>query len=156
MRIVLRPSPSVLLSFAIAAVGVAGVVVVAVATDAGTAPGSGQKTFDAPGCLPRAYHGPGPRDRYILNRNCPTPTPVLVAEPIGRGARGWLVELDASKSFDPMGGRLIDFAWTLGPGTERHGRKIRVDFRPGAHPVILHVTNDSGLTGTRVEEVSVP
>lgn len=145
-----------LATFLLAAVAIAGTLAVALLTDAGRAPASGQKTFDAPGCLPRAYHGPGPRDRYLLNRNCPTPTPVLVAETIGRGARGWLVELDASKSFDPMGGRLVDFAWALGPGPQRHGRKIRVDFRPGAHPVTLYVTNDNGLTGALVEEVSVP
>jgi hypothetical protein len=145
-----------LLSLILVALALAGTVAVALATDGGSAPGSGQKTFDAPGCLPRAYHGPGPRGRYLLNRNCPTPTPVLVAETIGRGARGWLVELDASKSFDPMGGRLLDFAWALGPGPQRHGRRIRVEFRPGAHSVVLHVTNDSGLTGTLAEEISVP
>jgi len=146
----------VLATLPLAAVAIVGTLTVALLTDAGHAPGSGQKTFDAPGCLPRAYHGPSSRDRYLLNRNCPTPTPVLVAETIGRGTRGWLVELDASKSFDPMGGRLTDFAWALGPGPQRHARRIRVEFRPGAHPVVLHVTNDSGLTGTLAEEVSIP
>lgn len=145
-----------LVTLLLAAVAIVGTLAVAVSTDAGRAPGSGQKTFDAPGCLPRAYDGPGAHDHYLLNRNCPTPTPVLIAETIGRAPRGWLVELDASKSFDPMGGRLLDFAWALGPGPQRHGRRIRVDFRPGTHPVILHVTNDSGLTGTFAEEVSVP
>jgi hypothetical protein len=145
-----------LLSLVLAALALAGALAVAVATDAGSAPGSGQKTFDAPGCLPSAYDGPGRRGHYLLNRNCPTPTPVLVAKTVGRGGGGWLVELDASKSYDPMGGRLVDFAWALGPGPQRHGRKIRVDFRPGTHPVVLHVTNDSGLTGTLAEGVSVP
>lgn len=145
-----------LLSLVLVALALAGTVAVAVTTDAGSAPGSGQKTFDAPGCLPRAYHGPGPHDRYLLNRNCPTPTPVLIAETLGRGAHGWLVALDAGESFDPMGGRLVDFAWALGPGPQRHGKRIRVDFRPGTHPVVLHVTNDSGLTGTVVKEVSIP
>jgi hypothetical protein len=146
----------VLVTLPLAAVAIVGILTVALLTDTGRAPGSGQKTFDAPGCLPRAYHGPGPRDRYLLNRNCPTPTPVLITETIGRAGRGWLVELDASKSFDPMGGRLIDFSWALEPGPQRHGRKIRVDLRPGTYPVVLHVTNDSGLTGTLVKEVSVP
>jgi hypothetical protein len=152
----LKISPAMLFSLLLVALALAGTVAVALATDGGSAPGSGQKTFDAPGCLPRAYQGPGPRNRYLLNRNCPTPTPVLVAATIGRAARGWLVELDASKSFDPMGGRLVDFAWALGPGPQRHGRRIRVEFGPGAHAVVLHVTNDSGLTGTLAQEVSVP
>jgi len=145
-----------LLSLVLVALALAGTVAVAVATDAGSAPASGQKTFDAPGCLPRAYDGPGRGGRYLLNRNCPTPTPVLVTKIIDRGGGGWLVELDASRSFDPMGGRLVDFAWALGPGPQRHGRRIRVDLRPGTHPIVLHVTNDSGLTGTLAEEVSVP
>lgn len=145
-----------LLSLVLVALALAGTVAVALATDAGSAPGSGQKTFDAPGCLPRAYDGPGRRAHYLLNRNCPTPTPVLVAKTIGHSEGGWLVELDASKSFDPMGGRLIAFSWALGPGPQRHGRKIRVALLPGRHPVVLHVTNDSGLTGTVAEEVSVP
>jgi hypothetical protein len=145
-----------LLSLVLVALALAGTVAVALATDAGSAPGSGQKTFDAPGCLPRAYDGPGRSGRYLLNRNCPTPTPVLASETIGRSGGGWLVELDASKSFDPMGGRLIDFAWALGPGPQRHGKRIRVDLRPGTHPIVLHVTNDSGLAGTLAEEVSVP
>lgn len=145
-----------LLSLVLVALALAGTVAVALATDVGSAPGSGQKTFDAPGCLPRSYDGPGHSGHYLLNRNCPTPTPVLVAETIGRSTRGWLVELDASKSFDPMGGRLVDFSWALEPGPQRHGRTIRVSLRPGVHPVVLHVMNDSGLTGTLVKEVSVP
>ncbi|HMC49216.1 MAG TPA: hypothetical protein VKH20_01080 [Solirubrobacterales bacterium] len=152
----MKASPAMLLSLALAALALAGTVAVALGTDVGSAPGSGQKTFDAPGCLPRAYDGPGRRGHYLLNRNCPTPSPVLIAKTIGRVRRGWLVELDASKSFDPMGGRLTEFSWALEPGPQRHGRTIRVEWPAGTHPVVLHVTNDSGLTGTLAETVSVP
>jgi PKD domain len=152
----LKASPSALLALALAAIAVAGTVAVALATDAGGAPGSGQKVFDAPGCLPKAYHGPGRTGHYLLGRNCPTPTPVIVAETIATD-RGYRVALDGSRSFDPMGGRLVEFTWDLGPGPDRKGRRITVTYAdPGPHAVILYVTNDSGLTGTLREEISAP
>jgi hypothetical protein len=148
MRIVLRPSPSVLLSFAIAAVGIVGVVVVAVASDAGTAPGSGQKIFDAPGCLPKSYAGPGRAGRYLLNRNCPTPTAVIVPETV-RVGDAWQVVWDGSRSFDPIGGRLVHYAWSVEGSPPRAGPRLTVRYdRPGVHSVVLHVTDDSGLIGT--------
>lgn len=156
MRTVLRPSLSVLLSFAIAAVGVAGVIVVAAATDAGTAPGSGQKVFDAPGCLPRSYAGPGRAGRYLLNRNCPTPTAVIFSR-TARVADAWRVVWDGSRSFDPIGGRLVHYAWSVEGGPPRSGPRLAVRYdRPGVHSVVLHVTDDSGLVGTAAGTVELP
>ncbi len=152
----MRLSIPVLLSFAVAAVGVAGVVVVASATRSGTAPGSGQKVFDAPGCLPKSYAGPGRNGRYLLNRNCPTPTAVILR----RSARVdgvWRVTWDGSRSFDPIGGRLVGYAWSVDEGPQRPGRRITVGFdRPGPHSVVLFVTDDSGLTGTARQTVRLP
>lgn len=138
----------VLLSIAIAAVGTFGLALVAWATDAGTAPGNGQRTFDAPGCLPRAYAGPGHKGHYMLNRNCPTPTPVILRR-VARDGSGWRVAWDGSRSFDPMGGNLVGFAWSFDQRPQRQGRKVVVRYSsPGVHTVVLYVTNDSGLTGT--------
>jgi len=156
MRIVLRPSLPVLLSLAIAAVGVAGVFVVAVATDAGTAPGSGQKVFDAPGCLPKSYAGPGRAGRYLLNRNCPTPTAVIVSE-TARVGGAWRVVWDGSRSFDPIGGRLVHYAWSIEGGPLRSGPRLAVRYsRPGVRSVVLHVSDDSGLIGTATGTVKLP
>ncbi len=140
----------------IAAVAVAGTVAVAVATGGATAPASGQKVFDAPGCLPVSYDGPGRRPHYLLGRDCPTPTPVIVTAVSRRGGARRVV-LDGSRSFDPMGGRLTEFSWALGPGPQRKGRRIVVTgWRAGPHPVVLYVSNDTGLTGTLAEVVTVP
>lgn len=134
----------------------AGTIAVALATGGAAAPASGQKVFDAPGCRPRSYAGPGRKPHYLLGRNCPTPTPVIVASLSRRGG-GWRVVLDGSRSFDPMGGRLTEFSWALGPGPRHQGRRIVVTgWRAGPHRVVLYVSNDSGLTGTLAEVVTVP
>ena len=152
----MRRSIPVLLSFAIAAVGIAGVIALAVATDAGTAPGSGQKFFDAPGCLPKSYSGPGQSGHYLLNRNCPTPTAVVVQRSV-RVGRGWRVTWDGSRSFDPIGGRLVSYAWSVEGGPQRPGRRFSVLYdRPGPHSVVLYVTDDSGLTGTATATATLP
>jgi hypothetical protein len=154
--IALRPSIPLLLSFAIAAVGVVGVIAVALSTDAGTAPGSGQKFFDAPGCLPKSYAGPGSSGSYLLNRNCPTPTAVIVhrTERVG-GA--WRVTWDGSRSFDPIGGHLVHYAWRVEGSPPRPGRELPVLYgRPGQRSVVLYVTDDSGLTGTATGTVTLP
>jgi hypothetical protein len=149
----LKPSIPVLLSLVVAAVGVVGVVVVAAATDVGVAPGNGEKVFDAPGCLPKSYAGPGRRGHYQLNRNCPRPRPVIVRR-VSRAGGEWLVTWDGSRSFDPMGGKLVEFEWRLDDGHVRSGRKIVIRYRhPGPHSVVLYVTNDSGLYGTEKQTV---
>jgi hypothetical protein len=146
----------VLLSIAIAAVGAFGLVLVALATDAGTAPGNGQQTFDAPGCLPRAYAGPGHKGHYLLNRNCPTPTAVILRH-VSRDGRAWRVSWDGSRSFDPMGGRLVSYAWSFDGGPQRNGRRVSIHFRrAGVHTVALYVTDDSGLTGAEQQSLVLP
>jgi hypothetical protein len=150
----LKHSASFVLAVALAAVAVAGALFVALATGGAPAPASGQKTFDAPGCLPPSYSGPGHVPHRLLGRNCPTPTPVIVAS-FDRGGRR--VILDGSLSFDPMGGKVVGWSWALGPGPQREGKRIVVaDWAPGPHVVILHATDDSGLVGTRAEEIVVP
>lgn len=146
----------VLLSIAIAAVGAFGLALVAWATDGGTAPGNGQQTFDAPGCLPRAYAGPGHKGHYVLNRNCPTPTAVILRH-VSRDGRAWRVSWDGSRSFDPIGGRLVGFAWSFDGGPQRDGRRISTRFHgAGVHTVVLSVTDDSGLTGTERQSLVLP
>jgi hypothetical protein len=152
----LRPSIPVLLSFAVVAVGVAGVIAVAVATDAGSAPGSGQKFFDAPGCRPKSYAGPGRTGHYLLNRDCPTPTAVILHR-TSRAGEAWRVTWDGSRSFDPIGGRLVSYAWSVEGGPRQPGQRLSVLFdRPGPHSVVLYVSDDSGLTGTAMGTVTLP
>lgn len=140
----------------IAAVGVVGLVLVASQTNVGTAPGNGEQVFDAPGCLPNRYDGPGRTPHYRLNRNCPTPTPVILWH-ASRAGGAWLVSWDGSRSFDPMGGRLVGYSWDVGKGLRRAGRRITVRYaRPGLYRVVLYVTDDSGLTGTATEAVRLP
>ncbi len=149
----MRHSASYFLAVVAAALAVGGAVFVALATGGAPAPASGQKTFDAPGCLPPSYSGPGHAPHHLLGRNCPTPTPVIVAS-FERGGR---VVLDGSRSFDPMGGKVVGYSWALGPGPQRQGRRIVVSgWAPGPHVAILHVTDDSGLIGTRAEAITVP
>jgi len=138
-------------------VAVAGTVAVAFAAGGGRAPGNGQGVFDAPGCRPPAYDGPAQADHYQLNRNCPTPTPVIVAK-TARIRHGWRVSYDGSLSFDPIGGRLTGFSWDLGEGgPQSKGRRIVVTYpASGPHAIVLYVTDDSGLTGATREEISVP
>ena len=144
----MRPSIPAVLSAIIAATGVGGLVLVASATRAGTAPGNGEKVFDAPGCQPNQYDGPGSRPHYLLHRNCPTPTPVIVAHTLYAGG-AWRVTWDGSRSFDPVGGRLVRYAWSVGAGPQRLGPRISVLYaRPGLYSVELYVTDDSGSTGT--------
>ena len=151
-----RPSIPALLSATIAAVGIGGVVVVAKDTRAGTAPGNGEKVFDAPGCQRDEYDGPGPQvAHYLLNRDCPTPTPVIVAH--SRYADGvWHVTWDGSRSFDPVGGKLVRYEWRIGRGRGPRliGQKVSVIYtRPGVYGVVLFVTDDSGSTGTAHETI---
>lgn len=154
--IALRPSIPVLLSFAVAAVGVAGAIVVATAIDAGSAPESGQKVFDAPGCRPKSYAGPGDTGHYLLNRNCPTPTAVIL-HGTARVGGAWRVTWDGTRSFDPIGGRLVAYAWSVEGSPQRSGRRLSVLYdRPGTHSVVLYVTDDSGLTGTATSTVTLP
>jgi hypothetical protein len=144
----MKVSIPALLSVVIAAAGVVGLALVALATDAGKAPGNGEQVFDAPGCLPGAYAGPGHKGQRLLNRDCPTPTPVILRQ-VHRSGKGWRVNWDGSRSFDPMGGRLVGFAWSFDGGPQRNGRRVSVHFRrAGVHTVVLYVTDDSGLTGT--------
>jgi PKD domain len=146
--IILRPSTPALLSATIAALAVGGLVLVASATRIGTAPGNGEKIFDAPGCQPNAYDGPGPEAHYLMHRDCPTPTPVIVAHTSYAGGV-WRVAWDGSRSFDPVGGRLVRYAWSVGAGPQRLGARISVRYaRPGLYSVKLYVTDDSGSTGT--------
>jgi hypothetical protein len=151
----LRPSLPVLLSATIAAAGVGGLVLVAEATQAGSAPGNGEKTFDAPGCQPNEYDGPGSKPHYLSHRNCPNPTPVVVAHTSYRDG-AWRVTWDGTRSFDPVGGRLVRYEWSVGPGPRRIGSYITVAYRrPGSHAVALYVTDDSGATGTTLGTVNL-
>ena len=148
-----RSSIPALLSATIAAVGIGGALIVASATSAGSAPGNGEKVFDAPGCQPNEYDGPGHVPHYLLNRDCATPTPVIVAH--STYADGvWHVTWDGSRSFDPVGGRLLRYAWSTGTGPQMIGPRISVLYtRPGVYSVELYVTDDSGSTGTAHETV---
>jgi hypothetical protein len=130
-----------MLSATIAAVGVGGVVVIASATKAGSAPGDGEKVFDAPGCQPNEYDGPGLVPHYLLNRDCPGPTAIiLVHSSYKNGA--WHVTWDGSRSFDPVGERLVRYEWSLGTGQRLKGQKISVLYRhPGLYSVVLYVIN---------------
>jgi PKD domain len=150
-----RPSIPALLSATIAAAGIGGVVVVASATKAGSAPGNGEKVFDAPGCEPNQYDGPGLVPNYPLNRDCPTPKPVIVAH--STYADGvWHVTWDGSRSFDPVGGRLVRYEWSIGEGPRLIGRTVSVLYHhPGVYSVVLYVTDDSGSTGTAREAVQL-
>jgi hypothetical protein len=144
------------LTAVIAGLAVAGLLFLTLVTDVGGAPGSGQKVFDAPGCLPKSYAGPGGTGHYLINRNCPRPRPVILRQ-ASRAGEEWLVTWDGSRSFDPMGGRLVDFEWRLDDGHVRSGRTISIRYRrPGPHSVVLYVTNDSGLYGTEKQTVRLP
>jgi hypothetical protein len=151
----LRPSIPALLSATIAAVGVGGILVVASATKAGTAPGNGEKVFDAPGCQPNQYDGPGRVAHYLFNRDCPRPTVViLVHSSYEDGA--WHVTWDGSRSFDPVGGRLVKYEWSIGTGPRLAGRKISVIYHhPGVYGVVLYVTDDSNSLGTAEDTVQL-
>jgi hypothetical protein len=147
----LRPSIPRILALVIAIAGVIGLVLIAVETNTGAAPGSGQGTFDAPGCQPKVYDGPGRAPHYLLARNCPTPTPVIIRHS-SRSRRAWNLALDGSQSFDPAGGQLVKFAWTVDGGSPISGMKISVhELRSGLHAITLYVTGDSGLTGTQTQ-----
>jgi hypothetical protein len=152
----LRLSIPTLLTATVAVVTVAGLFALALATDAGTAPGNGQQAFDAPGCQPKAYAGPGRTGRYLLGRNCPRPTPVILRR-IVRVEDGWRVVWDGSRSFDSMGGRLVSYLWNVEGERQRTAERISVHYRrPGPHSVILYLTNDSGLYGTERQTVRLP
>jgi PKD domain len=143
----MKVSIPVLLSTVVAAAGVVGLGLVALATDAGKAPGSGEQVFDAPGCLPSTYAGPGHKGQRLLNRDCPTPTAVILRQVL-RSGKGWRVNWDGSRSFDPMGGSLVGFAWSFDGGPLHKGRRVSIRYtRPGTHTAVLRVTDDSGLTG---------
>lgn len=145
---VVRLSIPTLLSATIAAAGIGGLIFLATTTAAGRAPGNGEKTFDAPGCQPNAYDGPGSKPHYLLHRDCPNPTPVVVAHAYHQGD-AWRVTWDGSRSFDPVGGRLVRYEWSVGPGPRKIGDRITVTYsRPGLHIVELYVTDDGGATGT--------
>ena len=141
-----RPSIPALLSATIAAVGISGVVVVASATKAGRAPGNGEKVFDAPGCEPNEYDGPSRVSHYLLNRDCPRPTAVILIHSLYENG-AWHVTWDGSRSFDPVGGRLVRYEWNIGEGPRLIGQKISVLYaHPGVYGVVLQVTDDSGST----------
>jgi hypothetical protein len=149
----LRPSIPALLSATIAAVGVGGVVVVASVTRAGSAPGNGEKVFDAPGCEPNEYDGPGRTPHYPLNRDCSTPTPVIVAHSTYAGGV-WRVSWDGSRSFDPVGERILKYAWSTSKSPQLIGPRISILYtHPGIYSVELSVTDDSGSTGTAHETI---
>jgi hypothetical protein len=149
----LRPSIPALLSSTIAAVGVGGVVVVASATKAGTAPGNGEKVFDAPGCEPNEYDGPGHVPHYLLNRACPRPTAVIVVHSSYRNG-AWHATWDGSRSFDPVGERLVKYEWSIGKGPRLTGKKISVLYtHPGTYSVVLYVTDASDSIGKAKETV---
>jgi hypothetical protein len=154
--IALRPSIPALLSTTIAAVGVGGIIVVASATKVGSTPGNGERVFDAPGCQPNEYDGPGHVPRYPSYRGCPAPTPVIVVRTT-YASGVWHVTWDGSRSFDPVGERILRYAWSGGGRkTQILGPRISVLYnRPGTYSVELHVTDYSGLTGTARETVQL-
>lgn len=152
----MKRSFPVLLSVAIALVGVAALLVIASRTNAGGAPDNGQQVFDSPGCIPGRYSGPGRTPHYLLSRGCPTPTAVVLSA-VSHQAGDWLVTWDGSKSFDPIGGRIVSYEWNIGSGPRRRGEMINVSYRrPGVHEVVLYVTDDAGITGTARQTATLP
>jgi hypothetical protein len=148
-----RPSIPALLSATITAVGIGAVVVVASATRAGSAPGNGERVFDAPGCQRNEYDGPGPVARYLLNRDCPRPIAVILAHSSYTDG-AWHVTWDGSRSFDPVGGRLVRYEWRIGRGPRLIGQKVKVPYaHPGVYGVVLQVTDDSGSAGLAKQTV---
>lgn len=122
--------------------------VVASATKAGTAPGNGEKTFDAPGCQPNRYDGPGRVPHYLLNRDCPRPTAVILVHS-SYEAGAWHVTWDGSRSFDSVGGRLITYEWSIGAGPRLVGQRVSALYaHPGVYDAVLYVTDDSDSLGT--------
>jgi hypothetical protein len=144
-----------LLSGALAVFAVLGAIAIAVATDGGTAPGSGQRAFDSPGCQPLLYDGPSTKPVGEIGRGCPTPTAVVLST-VAAEAAGWRVTWDASRSYDAIGGRLVSFRWRLEDGSERSGRRLVVRYRKaGSHRVFLQVTDDVGARGTAYGSVDL-
>ncbi|HST54670.1 MAG TPA: PKD domain-containing protein [Solirubrobacteraceae bacterium] len=142
-----------LVSTLLAAAGAAGVIVVAAATDVGAAPGNGEQVFDAPGCERPQYDGPSTHTPRVLERNCPRPAGVILAG-VQRVRGGWRVQLDATRSFDSLGGRIVKYLWLTDQGAIEHGARVTLRYtQPGAHAVQLRVTNDSGSLGTAVYTV---
>lgn len=134
------------MSAAIALAGIGGAVAVTAASGGGTAPGNGEMIFDQPGCGRYEYDGPGRRPRVPPARACPAPTPViLIARSEQRGGT-WLFELDGSRSFDRVGGRIVSYRWQVGTRQlRRTGSRITLALRSGrSETVSLAVADDSG------------
>ncbi len=141
-------APSILTTL-IAVLGTAGALVPGFATSAGTAPGNGEQIFDAPGCGPPEYDGPGSASRRLLPpRNCARPKAVIVLHTT-RSAQVWRVSWDGSRSFDPIGGRLVKYEWSTGHGPPLGGPIVSMTYtRPGLYKIVLYLTDDSGTIGT--------
>lgn len=150
----MRLSIPAVLAALVAIAGVVGLVLVATATHGGAAPGSGQQAFDAPGCNPSTYDGPSRKPSYLLGRNCPRPT-IVVIRHVRASGTGWLVDLDASRSFDPKGGRIVRYEWRVDGRPRRSvGSDIEMRFaKPGLHEIVVGIVDDSGLTNEKVEIV---
>jgi hypothetical protein len=146
-----------LLAAIIAGAGIAGIVVVLGVTSAGTAPGNSEQVFDAPGCGPEHYDGPGRSARFPAYRDCPTPTPAIVL--YSHHTRdGWHVIWDGSRSFDPDGEKLVKYVWSISTSPKRQAKYQGVDIsltyrKPGRYRVVLYVTDESGSTGTATYSV---
>jgi hypothetical protein len=145
-----------MLSTVIALLGGGGAIAVVSAVGGGRAPGNGQQVYDAPGCGRPEYDGPSPTGRPLLLRSCPRPTAVIVAHTVAdHGA--WRVLYDGSRSFDPVGGKIIKYQWLTDSGQLEGGPRIAIRyFKPGLHYVELRLTDDGGTLGTAVQTVSVP
>jgi hypothetical protein len=150
-----RPPITALLSATIAAVGVGGVLVVAKATRAGTAPGNGEQSFDAPGCGREHYDGPGHVRRLLPERNCPRPEPVILVRS-SRADDAWRVILDGSRSFDPDGEPIVKYEWDVGGRLRLRGRVASLQLKPGIYTVTLQLRDGSGSVGGTRRTFSLP
>jgi hypothetical protein len=150
-----RPSIPALLSATIAAVGVGGIVIVAKATRAGSAPGNGEQSFDAPGCWREHYDGPGHVKRLLPERNCPRPKPVILVRS-SRVDGAWRVILDGSRSFDPDGEPIVRYEWDVGRILRLRGRVASLQLEPGIYTVTLQLRDESGSVGGTRRTFSLP
>lgn len=131
----------------LALVGVGAIAAIVIVSAGGTAPSNGEQVFDAPGCLPYAYDGPGHGLPAPYRPNCPLPRP-LVALRL-RPARGALVlEADGSRSVSPDGSRIVRYQWNAGAGFRDGGPKLDLTItHAGIYRVLLVVTDGNGLRG---------
>jgi PKD domain len=130
----------------IAVLAVCGIALVAVRTEAGVAPGNGERVFDAPGCPPHEYDGLGPHALDHPGPQCPPPRPRILTHIVHRNDF-WKVTWDGLPSYDPEGGRIVSYEWISGRTQVGTGPSLTVIYRrPGIHAITLRLADDRGVT----------